>query len=49
MLKYATKHMLKYVPKLKGKRTKIWKIELMRQILIKIEPVIETEIEVLNT
>lgn len=49
MLKYATKRMLKYVPKLKGKRIKIWKIELTRQMLIKTEPVIETEIEILNT
>ena len=31
------------------KRTKIWKIDLMRQMLIKIGAAIEAEVEILKT
>ena len=31
------------------KRTKIWKIELMQQMLIKTKPAIETEVDILKT
>ena len=31
------------------KRTKIWKTELMRQMLVEIKPTIETEVDILKT
>ena len=41
---------LKHAPKRKvKKRTKIWKIELMWQLLIKNEPAAETEVDILQT